>query len=289
VHDAAVSARLPASLLASRWVRAPLLVTAVLLLLLIVCDRTVHAGTPPGPETDSVAASAWAVRQSELCTAAVRQAEEHFHLPPALLLSVAKAESGRPITSASDIRPWPWTIDADGAGIFVDSKAAAIAWMRALSAGHSFLDVGCMQVDLRYHPNAFRSLEEAFDPVANANYAARLLTDLYQGEAAASWDVAVGLYHSHTALRAAEYRDRVAIMGTDLLHGTLKGVPLYVRAMRAGTLRLPLTGGRLTLINVHRQPANRSRHPYSACQIERILGPYLNGGMRAAACLTVAR
>ncbi len=244
---------------------------------------------PPSAGTGSVATSAWVVQQSELCTAAVRQAEEHFHLPPALLLSVAKAESGRPITSSTDIRPWPWTIDADGAGIFVDSKAAGIAWMRALSARHNFLDVGCMQVDLRYHPNAFRSLDEAFDPVANANYAARLLNDLYYGEAAANWDVAVGLYHSHSALLAAEYRDRVALMGSDLLHGTLKGVPLYVRAMRAGTLRLPLSGGRVALINVHRQPANRSRHPYSACQIERILGPYLNGGMHTAPCLAAAR
>jgi hypothetical protein len=261
----------------------------VLLLVLLVCVENGRAGTPSALDTARDAAAAWAVEQSGLCNAAVRQAEERFHLPPGLLLSVAKAESGRPITSATDIRPWPWTIDADGTGIFVDSKAAAIAWMNALATGHSFLDVGCMQVDLRYHPRAFRSLEESFDPVANVNYAAQLLMDLYHGEAAGNWDVAVGLYHSHTAMLAAEYRDRVAMMGADLLHGTLKGVPLYVRAMRAGTLRLPLSGGRVALINVHRQPVRRSRHPYSTCQIERILGPYLNGGVRTAQCLAVAR
>lgn len=269
------------------WPRTVLTGAAFLLCFLLGCVGTIRAGTPPAQGSEPDAASAWAMRQSELCNAAVRQAEERFHLPPALLLSVAKAESGRPIKSASDIQPWPWAIDADGTGIFVDSKAAAIAWMKAVSAGHSFLDVGCMQVDLRYHPNAFRSLEEAFDPVANANYAAQMLTDLYHGEAAANWDVAVGLYHSHTALLAAEYRDRVAIMGADLLHGTLRGVPLYVRAVRAGTLRLPLSGGRVALINVHRQPVSRSRHRYSACQIERILGPYLNGG--TAPCLATAR
>ena len=107
-----------------------------------------------------------------------------------------------------------------------------------------------------YHPTAFASLEEAFDPAANADYAARLLLDLYRGEAGGSWDTAVGLYHSHTWLLAAHYRDRVALIGADVLHGTLKGVPLYVRAIRAGTLRLPLGGGRATPINVRRQPAH---------------------------------
>jgi hypothetical protein len=203
-----------------------------------------------------------------------------YHLPPGLLLSIARAESGRPITSLTDIRPWPWTIDADGNGLFLDSKTAAIAWLQQQELHHSFVDVGCMQVDLHFHPDAFTSLEEAFDPAANVDYAARFLIDLYHGEAEGNWDVAVGLYHSHTSLLAAEYRDRVALIGADVLHGTLKGVPLYVRAVRQGTLRLPLGGGKVALINVHRQPARRSRHRYSTCQIERILGSYLSGARR---------
>jgi hypothetical protein len=146
-----------------------------------------------------------------------------------------------------------------------------------------------MQVDLHYHPHAFASLEEAFAPAANADYAARLLLDLYRGEAGGSWDIAVGLYHSHTSLFAAAYRDRVALIGADLLHGTLKGVPLYVLAVRAGTLRLSLGGGRVTLINVHRQPASRSRHPFTTCQIIGILGPYLNGTGQGGGCSAAAR
>jgi hypothetical protein len=203
-------------------------------------------------------------------------------------MTIARAESGRPITSLADIRPWPWTIDADGTGLFLDSKPAAIAWMREQAPRHSFVDVGCMQVDLHYHPGAFTSIDDAFDPAANADYAARLLANLYHGEAGGSWDIAVGLYHSHTSLLAAEYRDRVALIGADLLQGVLHGVPLYVRAIRLGTLRLPLTGGRAALINVHRQPARRSRHPFTTCQIEQILGPYLSGGPRGA-CVTATR
>lgn len=238
----------------------------------------------PGPEPDEVGALVWTVRQSELCATALREAEQRHHLPPALLASIAKAESGRPITNAADIRPWPWTIDADGTGLFFDSKAAAVAWTRVQAARHRFIDVGCMQIDLHYHPTAFASLEDAFDPAANADYAARLLLDLYRGEAGASWDSAVGLYHSHTWSLAAQYRDRVALIGADVLHGTLKGVPLYVRAIRAGSLRLPLGSGQVTLINVHRQPALRSRHPFTTCQVVAFLGPYLNGARRGGGC-----
>jgi hypothetical protein len=268
---------------------ATIAAAATLLWLLVVCSGLLHAEQPSASATDQVAASVWDAQQSDLCAVALRQAERRYHLPPALLVSIARAESGRPITSLTDVRPWPWTIDADGSGLFLDSKAAAIAWLRQQALHHSFVDVGCMQVDLYYHPNAFTSMEEAFNPAANADYAARLLVDLHRGEAGGSWDIAVGLYHSHTPVLAAEYRDRVALIGADVLHGTLKGVPLYVRAVRQGTLRLPLGGGKVALINVHRQPARRSRHPFTKCQIEQILGPYLNGPRRNAACVKLPR
>jgi hypothetical protein len=262
---------------------------AFLLLLLGVCAGAACAQVPAAPETAQITESAWVVQQSELCTAALHQAERRYHLPPELLASIARAESGRPITSFTDVRAWPWTIDADGTGLFLDSKAAAIAWMQQQATRHRFVDVGCMQVDLHYHPGAFTSMEDAFDPGANADYAARLLVDLYRGDASGSWDVAVGLYHSHTSLLAAEYRDRVALVGADVLHGVLKGVPLYVRAVRQGTLRLPLGGGKVALINVHRQPTSRSRHPFTTCQIVRLLAGYLNDARRSEACGETAR
>jgi hypothetical protein len=167
--------------------------------------------------------------------------------------------------------------------------AAAIAWLRQQALHHSFVDVGCMQVDLHYHPDAFNTLDEALDPAANADYAARLLVDLYRREAGRSWDIAVGLYHSHTSLLAAEYSDRVALIVGDVLHGTLKGVPLYTRAVRQGTLRQPLGGGKVALINVHRQLTRWSRHPFTTCQIEQLLGPYLIGARRSAGCVEAAR
>ena len=51
--------------------------------------------------------------------------------------------------------------------------------MRAVQAqGVRSIDIGCMQVNLMHHPNAFATLDAAFDPLANALYAARFLTEL---------------------------------------------------------------------------------------------------------------
>lgn len=272
----------------NRYARA-IASVAGLFWLLRVCAGWAAPEAFAQPVVEQPGAPPWAIQQSELCTSALRRSEQRYHLPPALLQSIARVESGRPIASPGDLRPWPWTVDADGNGLYFDSKIAAVAWMRDHAASYSFVDVGCMQVDLHYHPDAFPSMDDAFDPEANADYAARLLVALHNGEAGGSWDTAVGLYHSNSALLAAEYRDRVVTLGSDIVHGTLKGVPLYVRAMRLGTRRLPLAGGRVTLINVNRQPARRARHPFTTCEIERILGSYLSAAAHGTACEAGAR
>ena len=224
------------------------------------------APTPPGNWLDS---------QSAQCTAAIAAAEAKYNLPPNLLGTIAKVESGRPVTGMGDIRAWPWTIDADGQGVFLDSRAAAIAWVRqAQTRGMHFIDVGCMQVDLPLHPDAFRSLDEAFDPAANADYAARYLRDL-QVEAHGDWNLAVGLYHSHTPDLADEYRNRVAAVGAGILTGIGGPEPLFQRAIRQGTLRLALAGGGILRVNVNRQPHRRPQHPLSRCQMAAMLKPLL--------------
>ena len=69
------------------------------------------------------------------------------------------------------------------------------------------IDIGCMQINLRHHPNAFASLEEAFDPLANARYAARFLTALKSTRA--DW-MAAAAYHFQTPEYAEPYRAHIA-------------------------------------------------------------------------------
>ena len=68
------------------------------------------------------------------------------------------------------------------------------------------IDVGCMQVNLMHHPNAFASLDQAFDPVSNTAFAARFLNELYRRTR--SWPKSIAAYHSDTPHIAEDYQRR---------------------------------------------------------------------------------
>lgn len=163
----------------------------VLLGMLLAVPLTVRAQSRPSPPA--------------LCEAAIAAAEQSARLPARLLAAIAITESGRFDAEKGFVRPWPWTINAEGAGQFFASKADAIGAVRVLQArGVRSIDIGCMQVNLYYHPNAFNSLDEAFEPHSNAAYAARFLNSLYASSG--DWMRAIGSYHSETPVRGAAYR-----------------------------------------------------------------------------------
>ncbi|MBI1778325.1 MAG: transglycosylase SLT domain-containing protein [Proteobacteria bacterium] len=142
------------------------------------------------------------------CAPHIYREERNRGIPAHLMRAVALAESGRWLDEAHASVAWPWTINAEGVGQFFPSKAAAIAGVHALQArGVRSIDVGCMQVNLYWHANAFRSLEEAFEPMSNVAYAARYLTDLRQERG--SWEGAVSYYHSAVPEFNQPYRAKV--------------------------------------------------------------------------------
>jgi len=249
---------------------------------------TVAAHAQDLQRTAAATSPMWSAEQSSLCEEAIRHAEQAHRLPSGLLASIGKIESGRPVTGSGEVRPWPWAINADGAGLFLESKAAAVVWIELQKSRYRYLDVGCLQVDLTFHRNAFSSVAQAFDPTSNAEFAAGYLMSLYRGKAERNWNVAVGLYHSHSAMLAADYRDRVSEIGARVLRGVLDPVPLYVRAIRQGTVRIPLAFGRSTFINIHRQPAVHRRR-FTRCQVARVLGVYLNKAARSACPVPTGR
>jgi hypothetical protein len=146
--------------------------------------------------------------EGHLCRAAITEAERGANLPRGLLQAIGRVESGRRDPETGHFAPWPWTINAEGEGKYFPTREAAIAHVRQLQArGVRIIDVGCMQVNLHHHPNAFASLEQAFDPLTNARYAARFLTELNGGRS--DWRQAAGHYHSQTPERAGPYREKV--------------------------------------------------------------------------------
>ncbi len=170
--------------------------SALCVFLLIAASVTAQAAPPRDP--------------SSLCEQAIRTAEAIGHTPPGLLAAVGQVESGRPDPGTGAMRPWPWTIDADGIGQFFATKAQAVAAVAALQAqGVRSIDVGCMQVNLMHHPEAFASLDQAFDPAANTVFAERFLNALYRRTG--NWPSSVAAYHSETPQIAADYQHRVLV------------------------------------------------------------------------------
>lgn len=145
---------------------------------------------------------------SAFCEYATSYHETENALPRALLSAVSLAESGRFDRKTRTARAWPWTINAEGRGYYFKSKEEAIrATQRMLDSGMRSIDIGCMQVNLRYHPDAFASLEDAFDPMINVAYGADFLMRLHAQTG--NWPKAIAHYHSQTTARGGRYFARV--------------------------------------------------------------------------------
>lgn len=142
------------------------------------------------------------------CRSAVAAAERANGIPDHLLAAINRVESGRRDPATGAVHPWPWSVNAEGQGYVYDTKVQAVAAVRAMQArGIRSIDVGCGQVNLMHHPDAFPSLEVAFEPVANASYAARFLKELF-GQTG-DWNKAAGMYHSATPELGADYLRKV--------------------------------------------------------------------------------
>ena len=171
------------------------------------------------------------------CTQAAAVAEGAAGIPAGLLLAIGLIESGR--TDAAGARaPWPFAIQSGGAGRFPASAEDAVAAVQALQAtGVQSIDVGCFQINLLHHPNAFANLASGFDPLINAHAAARFLASL-RAELGA-WEPAVAAYHSRTEALGAPYRD--------LVLASWRGTPAPAMASRAvASIRIWGPAGEIT-------------------------------------------
>lgn len=142
---------------------------------------------------------------SGLCDAAAQVAARDTGVPLSVLRAVTRTETGR--DSGGALTPWPWTVNMEGQGVWFESldKAKAYVFRHFKSGARSF-DVGCFQINYRWHSAGFRSIDEMFDPLANARYAAHFLKDLYTETG--NWTKAAGAYHSRTAVHARRYEAR---------------------------------------------------------------------------------
>lgn len=142
------------------------------------------------------------------CTRHFPRYERELGIPTHLLSAIASTESGRFHRGLKISLPWPWTISSGGKGQYFKTKAEAIAAVKKLQAqGVTNIDIGCMQVNMHHHGDAFTSVEQAFEPHNNIAYAAKFLRNLYEENN--SWKDAASDYHSRTPSLGRKYVQRV--------------------------------------------------------------------------------
>lgn len=135
-----------------------------------------------------------------------RAARRHA-VPLGVLYAVGLSETGR------DGVLHPYALNIDGKSVLaVDLRNAVARFGEARSKGAKLVDLGCMQINHRFHGEKFASVEAMFDPAKNVDYAARFLKDLRVREG--SWTMAVARYNAGPTNTVAHKRYICSVIGS---------------------------------------------------------------------------
>lgn len=138
-----------------------------------------------------------------LCARAAQTAANETGVPLNVLLAITLTETGR--KTDAGLQPWPWAINQAGTGHWFSTPDEAVQFAEdQLDLGLRNFDVGCFQVNHRWHSKGFTSTIDMLDPTSNALYAARFLAGLYSEHG--DWSLAAAAYHSRTPEYADKYR-----------------------------------------------------------------------------------
>lgn len=144
-------------------------------------------------------------RVSSVCDSSAHMAAQEFEIPVDVMLALTRTETGR--GGQHGLNPWPWTVNMEGAGYWFASRSDALRFaLDHHQSGSISFDIGCFQINYKWHGEFFDSVEDMFEPRLNAYYAARFLTQLYLEFG--SWSAAAGAFHSRTPSKAESYAAR---------------------------------------------------------------------------------
>ena len=133
---------------------------------------------------------------ADLCDQSIEQVAASSIVPRDIIYKVARLESGRNV--GGRYVSWPWSLNNGGEGHFFNDSSTALSELSKFRAqGRTNIDVGCMQLNIRWHAEFFDSEEQMMNPLDNVRYAARYLEQLYKETG--SWETAVKFYHSRNA------------------------------------------------------------------------------------------
>lgn len=173
---------------------------------LLLCTLPLALAPPRPAMALDLAGTAWAA------------AAAPHGLDPTLLYAIGLMESGRPRDGG--LAPWPWTLYLPGrGGVFLADRAQALSTLQANKAGA--VDVGLMQVNLRWHGHRVARPEDLLEPARNLEIAASILAEALAGTPD-DLELGVGRYHNPGERRARAY-GRTVLTIRERLHQLTSG------------------------------------------------------------------
>jgi soluble lytic murein transglycosylase-like protein len=140
--------------------------------------------------------------KADSCIPYIIRAEGALGIPPGLLMAIALTESGR------RSEPYPWSLNIGGESHFARDMDEMQELILANGGGdHPNIDVGCMQISLRYHKSVLPDYTLIYLPEYNVLYGAYYLRKLF--DQYGDWVQAIAHYHSGDPVRQFAYVCRV--------------------------------------------------------------------------------
>ncbi len=131
------------------------------------------------------------------CERYIVGAAKKHKVPFAILYAVGLTESG------SQGRLHPFALNVEGKTFFPQSEKDALRiFYNSVKSGKVLIDLGCMQINHKYHGSSFKSLSHMLSPQLNVDYAAKFLRRLKNRHG--SWSIAVARYHAGDKNHAAQ-------------------------------------------------------------------------------------
>jgi hypothetical protein len=157
-------------------------------------------------------ATAFSGVQSGLCEREMARAARAENIPLGVLYSIGLTETGQHGLLQ------PYALNIDGISMAPTNLPDALALFRkARDKGAKFIDIGCMQINHRWHASRFDSLEAMFDARRNVAYAAHFLKELRAREP--SWTLAVARYNAGPDNNGAQKKYVCAVIGNMVRSG----------------------------------------------------------------------
>lgn len=132
------------------------------------------------------------------------QVGQEANIDPVLLYSIALCESGFNPSSTKMVAPYPWVLRTPNKPIYAQTEKEARARLSTILKKSNAVDVGLMQINVRWHGHRIKNAEDLLDPLTNVRIGADILNENFARHPHDAIQ-AIGNYHSFQSDRARSY------------------------------------------------------------------------------------